>query len=84
MIKRVSSATVMSKYGCGIKVHSNEISYEILCSNITLARNKVSQNWPKSASKGYVVLYEKNSVMYNAHDTLSVSTQEFLRKFQTQ
>ena len=47
----------MSKYGCGIKVHSGKISYEILCSKHTLARKKVSQNSPKSASKGSVVLY---------------------------
>ena len=47
----------MSKYGCGIKVHSSKISFEILCSKHTLARNKVSQNSPKSASKGSVVLY---------------------------
>ena len=56
-MKRISSATVMSKYGCGIKVHSGEISYEILSSKHTLARYKVSQNSPKSASKGSVVLY---------------------------
>ena len=47
----------MSKYGCGIKVHSCEISYEILCSKHTLARIKVSQNSPKSTSKGSVILY---------------------------
>ena len=47
----------MSKYGCGIKVPSGKISYEILCSKHTLAKNKVSQNSPKSALKGSVVLY---------------------------
>ena len=47
----------MSKYGCGIKVHSGKISYEILCSKHTLERYKVSQNSPKLASKGSVVLY---------------------------
>ena len=45
------------KYGCGVKVHSGEISYKIFCSKHTLARNKVSQNSPKSASKGSLVLY---------------------------
>ena len=68
MIKRLSLATVMSKYGCGTKVHSGEISYEILCSKHTLARNKVSQNSPKSALKGSVVLYanfqRKDSLKY--------------------
>ena len=49
--------TVMSKYECGIKVHSGKISYEILCSKHTLVRYKVSQNSPKSALKGSVVLY---------------------------
>ena len=52
----------MSKYGCGIKVHFGEISYEILCSKHTLARNKVSQNSPKLASKGSVVLYDCNVI----------------------
>ena len=57
MIKRLSSATVMSKYGCGIKVHSGEIWHELLCSKHTLARFQVSQNSPKSASKASMVLY---------------------------
>ena len=51
----------MSKYGCGIKVHSGKISHEILCSKHTLAINKVSQNLPKLALKASVVLYESDS-----------------------
>ena len=75
----------MSKYGCGIKVHSGKISHEILCSKHTSARNKVSQNSPKSASIGSVVLYEfkatpneqnklhctVDSAVYTVHSTVN-------------
>ena len=70
----------MSKYGCSIKIHSGEISYEILCSKHTLARYKVSQNSPKSASKGSVDLYafsssfSKNSFPYSHTSLLSSLT----------
>ena len=62
IIKRLSLTTVMSKYGCGIKVHSGEIWHELLCSKHTLARYEVSQNSPKSASKASTVLYASSTM----------------------